>query len=578
MKMFRYTFFIVLGCLFVSCAKWGNSENSRLMQQAQGLVEHAPDSALILLDSVNTALLSRKGTAEFTLLRVQARTNADRDLTNDNEIFRAWEYFAEKKDAEKAALAGFYAAWVAKAQKDPALEMDCHLKTLPFAEKANNQLLQGKIYNNMGFLNYSQQLYADAVTNYRKALKYYKAAGNQYRREIFTMNDMANAFLIEKQTDSAQFYYRKSLELAQWHDDTSKQVIIYTNMGYAGKKMEQLDTAIFYYRKSSRLAKDENEKAYIYKNLADLFHEKKELDSAGYYISRAEPLYQKLDNRYAMASLNFSYYQIEKSGGNYRKALEYLEVYAQYQDELNDSRDRQLLLDIQKKYDTALLENEFNRKKSRWWKFIALLGCSVLALAAVVLYTKNENKKKKLALERTEKEKMEKQMALEKLERENAAVLEKIEALQNMYLSRDNDIKTVMLEKLGFYKEMAIFNLKFEGWKKELPLRHASDIGRIISKFDLDKIVDAANESFPVLVEHLKSAKLKDNEVEACCLIVCGFNNNEIAGLMNKSVETIEKWKTNIRNKLDVEQRGDIYKHLMEKISIPTPECNAGKP
>jgi hypothetical protein len=36
-------------------------------------VEQAPDSALVLLDAVNTALLGDAAKAEYTLLRVQAK-------------------------------------------------------------------------------------------------------------------------------------------------------------------------------------------------------------------------------------------------------------------------------------------------------------------------------------------------------------------------------------------------------------------------------------------------------------------------------------------------------------------------
>ena len=290
--------------LFVSCAKWGSVENDQLMQQAQALVEQMPDSALILLDMVSTASFNREQTAEYTLLRVQARTNADKDLTTDSEIFQAWEYFAEKKNAEKAALAGFYASWVAKAQKNPALEMEYHLKALPFAEKAKNLLLTGKIYQNMGFLNYIQQLNYDAVTNYRKALRYFNAAGNQQQREIFTLNAIANSFMIENQNDSAQFYYHSALELAKMHEDTAQQITIYANMGVSYREQGQLDTAIHYCRKALSLARNENEKTYIYKNLANVFHKKNDIDSAWHYFNKVEPLYSQVKNPFAQASLN----------------------------------------------------------------------------------------------------------------------------------------------------------------------------------------------------------------------------------------------------------------------------------
>ena len=102
----------ILCGMLVSCMKWGSRENSRLMQQAQLLVEQMPDSALTLLDAVNTFELNNAEKAEYTLLQVQARSNAGENLSSETEIFGARDYFVHKKDPQKAALACFYAALV----------------------------------------------------------------------------------------------------------------------------------------------------------------------------------------------------------------------------------------------------------------------------------------------------------------------------------------------------------------------------------------------------------------------------------------------------------------------------------
>ena len=70
MKLIQNTKLVVLCGLFTSCIQWGSNENNRLMQQAELLVELAPDSALILLDSVNIAVFTEADKAEYTLLRV----------------------------------------------------------------------------------------------------------------------------------------------------------------------------------------------------------------------------------------------------------------------------------------------------------------------------------------------------------------------------------------------------------------------------------------------------------------------------------------------------------------------------
>ena len=387
-------FAIALMCaLFVSCAKWGNSENYRLMLQAQALVEQMPDSALILLDMVNTAPLNRAQTAEYTLLRVQARNNADNDMCSDTEIFMAYDYLKNKKDYENAALAGFYSACVAKARNDAALEMDYYLQALELAQKTDNRILQGKLYYNMGYLNYRRRWFTEAVQQYRLALNFFQTDSAQFHREIYTLNAISNAFLVNQLNDSAHYYYQAALERAHVHADTAMLIMVYSNMGAFYQEQGMLDTALHYSRKALFLANDDNEKALIYMNFADVFLDKNSIDSSRFYLNLVELLFKPLENHYTRASIDYLHYQIEKAEGNFLKALEYYELYNQYHEELTDSHDRQTVLELQKKYDKAASENEHNREKTRWLIITWVFGYSALffsiAVLAVILKIKN---------------------------------------------------------------------------------------------------------------------------------------------------------------------------------------------
>ena len=101
MRLLQYISLAILCGTLPACTKWGNSENSRLMQQAQSLVEQMPDSALSVLDAINTASFSNAGKAEYTLQRVQAKDNAEMDITSDTEILPVREYFLKGKKRKK---------------------------------------------------------------------------------------------------------------------------------------------------------------------------------------------------------------------------------------------------------------------------------------------------------------------------------------------------------------------------------------------------------------------------------------------------------------------------------------------
>jgi len=116
MKSYSYIFLVIFCGISVSCIKFGNRENKRLLEQVNLLVESKPDSVLTLLNAVDTLKLNKDKRAEYNLLRVQARSNAGMDLSSDVGIFETRKYYVNKNDPDKAALSCFYAAIVADAR------------------------------------------------------------------------------------------------------------------------------------------------------------------------------------------------------------------------------------------------------------------------------------------------------------------------------------------------------------------------------------------------------------------------------------------------------------------------------
>jgi tetratricopeptide (TPR) repeat protein len=250
MKLILSILLALVCSLLVSCTKWGNSENNRLIQQAQSLVELAPDSALTLLDRVNTTSLNDVKWAEYTLLRVQARANAGLDLSTDTEIFQAQEYFTRRKDPEKAALACFFAAKAVEGKDKADEQMKSYQEALNHVQYTDNKLLHGKILYNMGYMNYNRCWYAEAISCYRQAMRMFQTAGGQYHREIYALNAIANSFLLNAQNDSAQYYFKTALNQAKLNENPAMQFIVYNNMGVTYREKGQMDTANYYGRRA----------------------------------------------------------------------------------------------------------------------------------------------------------------------------------------------------------------------------------------------------------------------------------------------------------------------------------------
>jgi len=573
--------FIVLAMfcgLLVSCKKWGNPENRHLMQQAQLLIEQIPDSALTLLDAVNTVGFSKAERAEYNLLQIQAKSNVGLDLSNDTVIFRVREYYIRGKDSQKAAWACYFAALVAA--QNPTQAIEYQQEALGFAKNADNKELQGKILYNIGYLNFNSEWYGEAVIRYQQALKIFQSL-NQYKREIPALIYIANSLLLNHQSDSAQYYYKQALDLAHLHEDTSMQEMIHNNMSIAYRKQRQTDKAVYYGRQALQLAVNDDEKIYIYLNLAYIYHETNNADSARYYVQMADTLLNDTDNIYATASVAHLSYLIEKNTENYQKSLIYHESYTNLYIEILENNDRKLLMELQRKYDLTSKENDLNKQRNRAWKFTGVSLMFLLALAGFSIYILRANMKQKETLAKEQFENSEKQLALEKSEREKMEktmelehALQQAQTLQKMFNQRDNEIKTKFLEKIGVIKKVALLSpylnentLKDRNEEIKLVVKTRD----IVKNLSLQNFIDIANELYPGFTERLKQlcSQLDDREISICCLLFFDFNNQELDLFINRrlkgTLNTVQTWKSAIRRKMNIDSRGDIKSHLLEK-------------
>ncbi|MBQ5750256.1 MAG: tetratricopeptide repeat protein, partial [Bacteroidaceae bacterium] len=83
---------LVAALLFVACRT--DNTSIQLLDQAETLMNVAPDTALALLDSIDSHRLGRADNARYALLRSQALDKNYIDITNDSLISIAVDYYA----------------------------------------------------------------------------------------------------------------------------------------------------------------------------------------------------------------------------------------------------------------------------------------------------------------------------------------------------------------------------------------------------------------------------------------------------------------------------------------------------
>jgi tetratricopeptide (TPR) repeat protein len=553
MKLIQSITLSLLFAMFVSCIQWGSSENNRLIREAYMLVDMMPGSALTLLDSINTAILSDAEEAAYSLLRIQAKDNAGLDLSIDFEIFRIREFFIKRKDWEKAALACFYAGKVVDYTDRVMQEVGYYLEGLEFAKKTNNEILQGKILYNMGYLKFDHIWYSDAFTRYQLALSIYQTAANKHQHEVYLLIAIGNMFIVEQKIDSAQHYFNTALDKAKLHDDHVMQALVYNKITEACVELKLFDMAKSYGTQALRWAGTDAEMADICKNLAQIFNKVNIIDSARYYIVKAESFFANMDNLYELADFYYIYHEIEKQAENYSKALEYHDLYTTYRMALTDRNENYMLLEFQKKQEIIDKERNFYISKRKMWRLIGLISLAALSLTYVVIALRNKNRLQKTILSRFQFDK-------EKIE-------QKLVDQQIIFHEKSEKMRIHFLEKLGIIKKITLLNTQ-----SKPSINIAFEINAIKSELSMQKFIDITEELYPGFTSKLKNSfsdkNLSEQDIGICCLIVCGFSNKELALFVYKKNDTasIQKWKTRFRKKLNIPDYGNIRSFLLDNI------------
>ena len=154
-------------------------------------------------------------------------------------------------------------------------------------------------------------------------------------------------------------------------------------------------------------------------------------------------------------------------------------------------------------------------------------------------------------------------------------IMQQADTLQEMYHQRDNELKTKFLERIGFIKKVALLSPylnenTFKDRNDELTL--VKKTHEIVKSIDVESFIDIANELYPDFTSRLKQAynELDDREISICCLLLFDFNNQELDLFINRrlkgSLYAIQKWKSSIRRKLNIDFYGDIKEHLLRSI------------
>ena len=177
MKSFIYILLTSLTFLVVGCQN--ESEEIRLINQAERLFDAYPDSVITTLDSIPLPEeMSPRLIARWCMLYARAADKIEDEMPYTNQLEIALKYYQKKKMREEEAEIGLYLGRSYVEDKEYEKAMRAYSDALEVALAIKNYNRAGYICSYMGDLYELDDRYVLAAKKYKESGRYFRLAGN----------------------------------------------------------------------------------------------------------------------------------------------------------------------------------------------------------------------------------------------------------------------------------------------------------------------------------------------------------------------------------------------------------------
>lgn len=534
---------IIITFLLSACDS--SSDKTRL-QKAKEIYLSAPEQAEKLLDSINVRALNRKKRSDYTLLKIHVQYLLKHNILPSRNLPRLAEYYRVKGENAKANWACFYTGVMLASRNDYAQASICFAEAEENALKNQDSCLLFKVYYNMGKLYALKHDRQASKESFHKALAHYRVPDHMQEKNI--NYEVGNCYLSTGHPSEARTYYKQAEANAIKDQDSLEVAKLMYNIGLSYLNTGNKSNAVRYLHQSLDYNKDLEFEAQYNICLANIYLNAGQTDSAAYYLEHIPR--QDLSTYALLASYYMSHSLLEEKKGNYKVALANLKDHIRYTDSIAAER-------TEKRID-----NIISRHNKRKWQGEAhilihqrtLLTMSIIILAlvfilvvtyAIIIIRKRKNK--------------------------YLEAYQTIEILQDTCRAnneQEDKFKRILLNQLEISKKLAAISSYPRKDHPSFLKMYNQMLGPDSTQLNWEELYLSINCIYNHFQEKLmqKFPDLDEQEMQLCCLLKGGFNNEEIAFLIGKGVSSIYKMKTTIRKKLALEERADIIDGITDVV------------
>ena len=421
------------------------------------------------------------------------------------------------------------------------LAMTTYRQALDAARNESDTALIGLVQQYMGMLLLQQYSFDEAIE-----MLHQSAATTKDDPVMISYSNagIGRAYFIIDSIDKSIQYFKDAVYHAEQSADSNVMSVAYQNIGAIYNEIGNYDDALNYIRLSLKYNNEEKEFPRYHLNLAYIFLDMKINDSSSYYENILKQELDSINDKTLKVAINHFLYNKALADNNIDSAFHYYKNFAEMDIEMLEERLQQNVLEIQKKYDYEKVQNEYNVKLLRKHRLL-MSSLFVTLITGMLLYiqTKINLRKRK----------------------EELKMKDEILKFENEVL-RLNEIKDDYKRNLE-WKYMLVYSMTLMDRNKSNSESHYKMIkGRIYhnSETAFDAILKIFNEEHPGLAEQIKEKypTLSDTEYKVCLMALTPFTSQETADILGKSINTVNKARTNIRKKLEIEENESIEEKL----------------
>ena len=350
---------------------------------------------VLLLPSCNTK--SKTEQMQTIVDEVRTKYKAYEDISQDNQIFDAYDFFVKQKDFGNAAPAALYSGCVRQAKKEYEAAMNCYKEADYYGRLAGDSVSAAFAQYYIGDLLNANGNEAEAITNYKAAAELW---GDSLSRKAKCLNAVAMMHIVNDDYDSAFVYLEQALQCAQTSKDQVTEASVWNNYSVAYQLLDKNDAAKECLRKTLPLV-DEKRRPIALLNLAKVYLALDERDSLEYYKTQMLNAIEEVECKpETMAAVYGFLIKDALSVGDYEAAYQFEKQHEKVALDILSDQSQSSVLEIQKKYDFEAQANQHNRQMlSRQRLIIMLTIILIVALVAVTILILNALKKKRIEAE-----------------------------------------------------------------------------------------------------------------------------------------------------------------------------------